>query len=179
MELDEGGGTSLRAPGDDVAQAQALANAVQEVRQHQPREHILAQDLERHCILPDKGLRETPPRGAPCGPGEARAPAPHAAPPPTPQGAAAASRRCKPTLVWVSLSAVENPEQLTAQIRETLDELSAMRTGLIIGGRASDQLRLPPHPALHRCSSMAELEAYARGVKTHIEATAAAASVNN
>lgn len=88
-----------------------------------------------------------------------------------------AVRRCKPSLVWISLSSIENPDQLANQIREALDELVVLRTSLIIGGRASDQLRLPPHPALHRCTSMAELEAFARGVKSRVEATMASTSL--
>lgn len=69
-----------------------------------------------------------------------------------------------PRAVWFSVSATPEPERLSLELRDFVEQLAKSDTALILGGRACDHLRLPPAPNLHRARSMAELEAFARGL---------------
>lgn len=70
----------------------------------------------------------------------------------------------EPRIVWLSISAKDRPRELRAEIRGLLDELKGRRATLLVGGRMRDHLDLGPHPNLHVGASMAELEAYAKGL---------------
>jgi MerR family transcriptional regulator, light-induced transcriptional regulator len=75
-----------------------------------------------------------------------------------------ALEHCTPRVVWFSVSATAEPDRLSIELRDFLEQLAKTDTALILGGRACDQLRLPPASNLHRARSMAELEAFARGM---------------
>jgi MerR family transcriptional regulator, light-induced transcriptional regulator len=75
-----------------------------------------------------------------------------------------ALEQCSPRVVWFSVSSTPEPEKLSLELREFLEHLATFDVALILGGRGCDQLRLPPMQNLHRARSMAELEAFARGL---------------
>jgi MerR family transcriptional regulator, light-induced transcriptional regulator len=81
----------------------------------------------------------------------------------TPPGAMlAAVRHYRPRLVWQSFSAPpKSPRDAAAAMRVLAESLSGGH--LLIGGRGSTALVLPPHPAIQRVQTMTELAAFARG----------------
>jgi MerR family transcriptional regulator, light-induced transcriptional regulator len=79
-----------------------------------------------------------------------------------PQAMLAAVRHYRPRLVWQSFSAPpKNARDAAAAILALADAVGAGH--LVIGGRGSAGLVLPPHPAIQRMDSMTELAAFARG----------------
>jgi MerR family transcriptional regulator, light-induced transcriptional regulator len=81
----------------------------------------------------------------------------------TPLGAMlAAVRHYRPRLVWQSFSAPpKNTRDAAAAMRVLAESLGGGH--LLIGGRGSAALSLPPHPAIQRVATMTELAAFARG----------------
>lgn len=67
-------------------------------------------------------------------------------------------------LAWLSVSHLEQASTLSREIHRLLDGGLPEGAALAIGGRASAELRLPRHPRLATCASMAELQAFARGL---------------
>ncbi len=75
-----------------------------------------------------------------------------------------AAREHHPALVWLSISAVEDKASLVRDIDALAGELGNLNIPLVIGGRAAGDLTLPT--AVHHVQSMAELAAFARGLRT-------------
>lgn len=78
---------------------------------------------------------------------------------------ALAIEQLSPRLVWLSVSAVDDPRALAADLRALLERMTGDGPVLALGGRRADELELPPHPRLHRGASMAELAALAKGLR--------------
>ncbi|MEM1179424.1 MAG: excisionase family DNA-binding protein [Acidobacteriota bacterium] len=77
-----------------------------------------------------------------------------------------AARRHGARVLWMSISAVEDPEGLRDSVDSLMDSLGESGTGLAIGGRAVGQISLRPRPGLFVGRSMSELVAFARGIVT-------------
>jgi len=75
-----------------------------------------------------------------------------------------ATESLDPRIVWLSVSALERPAALRGEVRDLVAGLESRRASLLVGGRARLALGLAPHQNLHVGSSMAELEAYAKGL---------------
>jgi excisionase family DNA binding protein len=69
------------------------------------------------------------------------------------------------SLVWLSVTAVENPELLQEQLSEMVESLAEKGLPLVVGGQKTDLLHLPDVPHLHVGSSMGELEALVKGLR--------------
>lgn len=69
----------------------------------------------------------------------------------------------EPHLVWLSLSVVPEAEDLSTSLPALVERLAVKGRTLIVGGSLATALDLAPHPNLHVGSSMAELEAFAKG----------------
>lgn len=79
---------------------------------------------------------------------------------------AEAAKQRKASLVWVSVCTEQSGQKLAEQLRTLAEELEAISCPVAVGGRM-----LPPRPLLvadnlHIVSSMSELAAFARGVRT-------------
>lgn len=81
---------------------------------------------------------------------------------------ALAARESKATLVWLSISvATDPPESLVKPIQQLAAQLARQQISLVVGGRAlPPTLRPTPKSNLHLAASMAELAAFARGLRT-------------
>lgn len=79
-------------------------------------------------------------------------------------GAACAAER--PDLVWVSVSVVEDLARLEREIRTLLQQVVAVGASLVIGGNQGPAVKLSSHPSLLVGRSMAELEAFVKGLST-------------
>lgn len=77
-------------------------------------------------------------------------------------GAACAAER--PDLVWVSVSVVEDLARLEREIRTLLQQVVAVGASLVIGGNQGPAVKLSSHPSLLVGRSMAELEAFVKGL---------------
>jgi excisionase family DNA binding protein len=72
-----------------------------------------------------------------------------------------------PQVVWISASAATEPAKLRDEILRLADDARERDCSVIVGGRMAQALALPPRPNLYAGRSMAELEAFARGLVAH------------
>jgi methylmalonyl-CoA mutase cobalamin-binding subunit len=72
-----------------------------------------------------------------------------------------------PQILWVSASVASEPAKLRDQIVALADGAGERDCSVIVGGRIAQSLALPPRPNLYAGRSMAELEAFARGLAAH------------
>lgn len=68
-------------------------------------------------------------------------------------------------LVWVSCSATDSALPDIAPLNELADHLATRHAPLVVGGRTVPALGVTRHANLHCCRSMAELAAFARGLR--------------
>jgi MerR family transcriptional regulator, light-induced transcriptional regulator len=87
-----------------------------------------------------------------------------------------AAAELRPILVWISVSTTENPERLAAAIADLARRLRPSGASVVAGGRVLAALPLPAMANLHAATSMAELAAFARGLRASMEATPVAAA---
>ena len=76
---------------------------------------------------------------------------------------AAAEHNAK--LVWLSISSPSEPEKLLARIDELAKTLARRSTHLVLGGRVVRDFATKDQPNLHVLHSMAELSAFAGGLR--------------
>ena len=76
-----------------------------------------------------------------------------------------AARRLRPVLIWLSVSGAQPSERVAAATAALASALQPLGTSVIVGGRAFHAQPGAP-PNLHAGTSMAELVAYARGVRS-------------
>ena len=76
-----------------------------------------------------------------------------------------AARAVQAQLIWVSLSVVENPEQLQKDLISRSESLGEPSVPIIIGGSQSDLVALPDSSLYHVGTSMGELEAMVKGLQ--------------
>jgi len=76
-----------------------------------------------------------------------------------------AADRMSARIIWLSVSVIERPEELSRDLTRLLRLAQRRNSTLIIGGCRSEGLKLPSDTHLHAGSSMAELEALAKGFK--------------
>lgn len=69
-----------------------------------------------------------------------------------------------PQIVWISTGVAAEPSKLRDEIVELADEAATRECSVIVGGRMAQTLGLPARPNLYAGRSMAELEAFARGL---------------
>lgn len=69
-----------------------------------------------------------------------------------------------PHIVWISTGVAAEPSKLRDEIVELADEASTRECSVIVGGRMAQVLGLPARSNLYAGRSMAELEAFARGL---------------
>lgn len=69
-----------------------------------------------------------------------------------------------PSLVWVSVTHVNDPESIAVGARKLVRALAPAGTPIVFGGQAARSLPLSPAPHLLQAASMCELEAFGRGV---------------
>lgn len=69
-----------------------------------------------------------------------------------------------PQIVWISTGVAADPSRLRDEIVELADEAATRECSVIVGGRMAQALGLPTRPNLYAGRSMAELEAFARGL---------------
>jgi len=72
-----------------------------------------------------------------------------------------------PQVAWVSASATAEPAKLREELLRLSDDAGNHGCSVIVGGRMAQTLTLPPRPNLYAGRSMAELEAFARGLVAH------------
>lgn len=70
-----------------------------------------------------------------------------------------------PKLVWISISVADDPAGLGRGIGAFAAAAARLGTSVVVGGRAAGALGLPVLPNLHVGGSMAELAAFARGLR--------------
>lgn len=75
-----------------------------------------------------------------------------------------------PQVVWISASAASEPASLREGILHLADDARKRDCSVIVGGRMAQTLTLPPRSNLYAGRSMAELEAFARGLVAHARA---------
>ncbi len=80
--------------------------------------------------------------------------------------------RLRPRLVWISVSAAQQPERIAREIGALARRLMSQGVPLAVGGRAVAALRLPAQPGLHEAGSMSEFAAFARGLASAAAAPA-------
>jgi hypothetical protein len=78
-----------------------------------------------------------------------------------------------PQILWVSASVSADPSKLRDDIVGLADGALARGCSVIVGGRLSQSLGLPMRPNLYAGRSMAELEAFSRGLAAHARTRAA------
>ena len=69
------------------------------------------------------------------------------------------------SLLWLSVTSIEDREKLQAQLVELVEALEDKGLPLVIGGQKGDQLGLPDVPHLHVGTTMGELEALVKGLR--------------
>lgn len=69
-----------------------------------------------------------------------------------------------PQIVWISAGVAAEPVRLRDEIVQLADDAAARECSVIVGGRMAQSLALPTRPNLYAGRSMAELEAFARGL---------------
>lgn len=72
-----------------------------------------------------------------------------------------------PQVVWISASTTASPAKLREEILRLTDRARECDSAVIVGGRMAQTLTLPHRPNLYMGRSMAELEAFARGLAAH------------
>ncbi|MEM6792796.1 MAG: helix-turn-helix domain-containing protein [Acidobacteriota bacterium] len=77
-----------------------------------------------------------------------------------------AARMHDTRLIWLSVSAVAEPDQLKADIESMVAGLDGENIGIALGGREVAHIGLHHQPGLFIGRSMAELVAYARGLES-------------
>ena len=68
-------------------------------------------------------------------------------------------------LLWLSVTAIEEPEKLQGQLSELVHSLGKRSLPLVIGGQKAVRLELPDVPYVHVGTSMGELEALVKGLR--------------
>ncbi len=76
-----------------------------------------------------------------------------------------ATQALKAQLVWLSVSVVQDREQLQQELASLSAALSEPRVPIIVGGSESGSLHLPDTAFCHTGSSMGELEAMVKGLR--------------
>ena len=69
------------------------------------------------------------------------------------------------SLLWLSVTAIEDRESLQEQLVELVEALEDKGLPLVVGGQKADRLGLPDVPHLHVGTSMGELEALVKGLR--------------
>lgn len=72
-----------------------------------------------------------------------------------------------PRVLWISTSVAPDPTRLRDDVLELTEAAATRDCSVIVGGRMAPILGLPPRPNLYAGRSMAELEAFARGLVAH------------
>lgn len=78
-----------------------------------------------------------------------------------------AVEQLSPHVVWISASTTAEPAKLRDEILRLADNAGERDCSVIVGGRMAATLALPPRSNLYAGRSMAELEAFARGLAAH------------
>ena len=73
----------------------------------------------------------------------------------------------KPRLVWLSCSATGTRMPAADALYELADQFAAHRTALVIGGNRAEEMKTLRHPNVHFGGTMAELAAFAGGLRSH------------
>lgn len=76
-----------------------------------------------------------------------------------------ASNALKARLVWVSVSVLDDPDQLQQELSSLASLLEEASIPIIVGGSQSDRLALPDTNLCHVGTSMGELEAMIKGLQ--------------
>ncbi len=76
-----------------------------------------------------------------------------------------AARRHQPALVWLSVSHVEDRAALQRDLSKLASSLEPLGARLMVGGRALSKLRLPRSEGVQIGQTMAELVAFAKGLR--------------
>ncbi|HEX4953882.1 MAG TPA: helix-turn-helix domain-containing protein [Thermoanaerobaculia bacterium] len=71
-------------------------------------------------------------------------------------------------LLWLSVSSSEDPEPLRVEVLAALAVAERVQGTLLVGGRQAHRLSLASHPRLVVASSMAEVEAFVRGLSLSV-----------
>ncbi len=72
---------------------------------------------------------------------------------------------CQARLVWLSITATANKDKLLSEIDRLSRRLHELRVPLVLGGRLVRDFVVRDRPNLHVVSTMAELTAFARGLR--------------
>ncbi len=90
---------------------------------------------------------------------------------------AEAAAKCQAGLVWLALGSQRQPDAVWALIETLIDELraSACPASVVVGGPGVPRQRAPEIGGLYVASSMSELSAFARGLRTGATNSAASA----
>lgn len=84
---------------------------------------------------------------------------------------AEAMTRLDARIVWVSMSTATDTPALGRELASLVEAAAARQTHVVVGGRAATKVPLHGAPNLYAGSSMAELAAFARGLRAHAPAT--------
>lgn len=76
-----------------------------------------------------------------------------------------AARARGASLVWLSISSIDDTVRLRKGVRKLADQLSRMKVRLAVGGRARGEIAAARMPNVQLMQSMAELSAFARGAR--------------
>ncbi|MDP9173972.1 MAG: B12-binding domain-containing protein [Planctomycetota bacterium] len=76
-----------------------------------------------------------------------------------------AAAEYKASIVWLSVSVIDQKAQLQRDVEKLVEELRPLNTRLLIGGRAANDLSVRNLSNVHVLQSMTELAAFTRGAK--------------
>ena len=89
-----------------------------------------------------------------------------------PSSLADAMTRLDARIVWVSMSTATDAPALGRELASLVEAAAARHTHVVVGGRAATKVPLRGAPNLYAGSSMAELAAFARGLRANAPAPA-------